>query len=114
MRIVASVCLALAVLFLAGCGTSAEDKKMIEEQGTKITNLEKKVGDIEKMAMEMGKKVDGMDAYLKGKFKDYTLEPKKEEPPKTTEKPTAKKEEPKKETPKKEAPAKTKEPGKTK
>lgn len=116
MRIVASACLVIAILFMVGCGTSAEDKKMITEQGAKITTLEKKVGDMEKASMDMAKKVADVEAFLKLKFKDYGVPPdtmkKAPEAPKGGAKAPAK-EEPKKEEPKK-APAKAKEPGKTK
>jgi len=115
MRIVASVCLVLAVLFMVGCGTSAEDKKMITDQGAKIQALEKAKTDMEKPIAEMNKKIGDIEAFLKLKFKDYGVPPdtmKKAEPGKKGE-PT--KVEPKKEEPaKKAAPAKKTEPGKTK
>jgi len=115
MRIVASACLVLAILFMVGCGTSAEDKKMITEQGAKITTLEKTVGDMGKATMDMAKKIADVEAFLKLKFKDYGVPPdtmkKAPEAPKGAKAPA--KEEPKKEEPKK-APAKAKEPGKTK
>jgi len=117
MRIVASACLVLAILFMVGCGTSAEDKKMIQEHATKIQTLEKKVGDMEKSAMDMAKKFADVETFLKGKFKDYGAPPadtmKKPEPPKGGKTPTP--EPPKKEEPTKgKGPAKGKEPGKTK
>jgi len=104
MRIVASVCLVLAILFMVGCGTSAEDKKMITEQGVKITGIEKKQGDMEKMAAEMSKKLETVWTYLAannvGKAKFPPEEVKPPEPPKpgTPAKVEPKKEEPKKET----------------
>lgn len=113
MRIVASVCLVIAVLFMVGCGTSAEDKKMIQDQGAKIQALEKVNKDMEKPIAEMNKKIGEIEAFLKLKFKDYGVVPdtmKKTEPAKKGE---PKKEEPKKEEPKK-TPAKKTEPGKTK
>jgi hypothetical protein len=64
MRIVASACLVLAILFMVGCGTSAEDKTAIKDQGTKITALEAKVGNIEKMGPDMAKKIDVIWNYL--------------------------------------------------
>jgi len=116
-RIVASACLVLAILFMVGCGTSAEDKKMITEQGAKITTLEKKAGDMEKAAVDMGKKLADVEAFLKLKFKDYGVPQdtmkKAPEPPKGG-KPTTPPEAPKKEEPKGKAPVKAKEPGKTK
>lgn len=116
MRIVASACLVLAILFMVGCGTSAEDKKMIQDQGTKLTALEKKVGDLEKVVADHTAKVGTIWDYLTannvGKAK-FPPEVKAPEPPKPGTPP--KKEEVKKEEPKKtEGPAKTKEPGKTK
>jgi len=116
MRIVASACLVLAILFMVGCGTSAEDKKMITEQGAKITTLEKTTGDMGKAVADMGKKLTDVEAFLKLKFKDYGAPPdtmKKPEPPPKggkTPAPAA----PKTETPAGKAPAKAKEPGKTK
>lgn len=118
MRIVASACLVIAILFMVGCGTSAEDKKMITEQGAKITTLEKTVGDMGKATMDMAKKLTDVETFLKGKFKDYgapdstktttttttTKTTKTSTPPPTTP-PT---------TPPTKAPAKAKEPGKTK
>jgi len=64
MRIVASACLVLAILFMVGCGTSAEDKKAIQDQGTKITALETRITNIEKMAPDMTKKLDIVWNYL--------------------------------------------------
>lgn len=117
MRIVASACLVIAILFMVGCGTSAEDKKMITEQGAKITTLEKTVGDMGKATMDMAKKVADIEAFLKLKFKDYGVPPdtmkKPADAPKGGTPKAPAKEEPKKEEPKK-APAKAKEPGKTK
>jgi hypothetical protein len=116
MRIVASACLVLAILFMVGCGTSAEDKKMIQDQGTKLTGLEKKVGDVEKTVVDHTAKVGVIWEYLtanninKVKFPPEVKPP---EAPKVPGKPEVKKEEPK--TPaKNEQPGKTKEPGKTK
>jgi hypothetical protein len=113
MRIVASACLVLAILFMVGCGTSAEDKKMIQDNGTKLTALEKKVGDLEKTAIDHTAKVGTIWDYLAannvGKAK-FPPEVKPPEPPKPGTPPPVKKEEPKKT----ETPAKTKEPGKTK
>lgn len=103
MRIVASACLALAILFMVGCGTSAEDKKMIQEHGTKLQTLEKKAADMEKPAAEMAKKVADMEAFLKLKFKDFGAPPDTMKKPEPGKKPG--KEEPKTE-PKKEEPKK--------
>jgi hypothetical protein len=64
MRIVASACLVIAILFMVGCGTSAEDKKAIQDQGTKLTALDTRVGTIEKMAPDMAKKMDVVWNYL--------------------------------------------------
>jgi hypothetical protein len=64
MRIVASACLVIAILFMVGCGTSAEDKKAIQDQGTKLTALETRVGNVEKMAPDMTKKLDIVWNYL--------------------------------------------------
>ncbi len=88
MRIVASACLVLALLFMVGCGTSAEDKKMITDQGMKLTTLEKSATEMGKAAVEMGKKVDAMADYLmknpigKAKFVYPPEEVKPPEPPK--------------------------------
>lgn len=117
MRIVASACLVLAILFMVGCGTSAEDKKMIQDQGAKLTQLEKKVGDLEKTVIDHTTKVTTIWDYLaannvgKAKFPPEAVKP--PEPPKPGAKPEVKKEEPKAPA-KTEQPAKTKEPGKTK
>jgi len=114
MRIVASVCLVIAVLFMVGCGTSAEDKKMIQDQGAKIQTLEKANTDAAKMAGDMTKKVGEIEAFLKLKFKDYGVPPdtmKKVEPAK---KGAPAKTEPAKTEPKPTTPAKKTEPGKTK
>jgi len=113
MRIVASACLVLAILFMVGCGTSAEDKKMIQDHGTKLTALDKSVGDLGKKLDDMGKKVETVWGYLAanpiGKAKFPPEEVKPPAPPAPGNVP------PKKEEPKKtETPAKTKEPGKTK
>jgi hypothetical protein len=114
MRIVASACLVLAILFMVGCGTSAEDKKMIQDHGTKLTALEKKIGDVEKTVADHTAKVTTIWDYLaannvgKAKFPPEAVKP--PEPPKPGAKPEVKKEEPKKEekTTKKEG---AKEPG---
>jgi len=115
MRIVASACLVLVILFMVGCGTSAEDKKLIQEQGTKLTQVDKKVGDIEKMAQDMGKKLGDVETFLKdgkSKFGGYGAPPPEVKPPaKPGEKPAAPAPA---EKPKSGTPAKTKEPGKTK
>lgn len=117
MRIVASACLVLAILFMVGCGTSAEDKAAIKKHGEDITKVEKKAGDVEKMAQDLAKKIDVIEKYLTanpiGKAKFPPEEVKPPVPPPPTGKVEAKKEEPKKEEPKKE-PAKAKETGKTK
>lgn len=117
MRIVASACLVLAILFMVGCGTSAEDKKMITEQGAKITTIEKTVGDMGKATMDMAKKVDDIEAFLKLKYKDFGVTPdamkKPAEAPKGGKAP-AKAPEPAKTPEPTKAPAKAKEPGKTK
>jgi len=116
MRIVASACLVLAILFMVGCGTSAEDKKMIQDQGTKLTALEKKIGDIDKLVIEHTAKVGVIWDYLAannvGKAK-FPPEVKPPEAPKAPGKVEVKKEEPKAPV-KTEQPAKTKEPVKTK
>jgi len=89
MRIVASACLVIAILFMVGCGTSAEDKKAIQDQGTKLTALETRVGTIEKMAPDMAKKMDVVWGYLsanpigKAKFPPDTM-PKVVTPPAKT------------------------------
>jgi len=114
MRKVASACLVLAILLMVGCGTSAEDKKMITDQGAKIAALEKSVADMTKMATDMGAKVTAMETFLKdakSKFGGYGVAPdtmKKAE----AGKPAAK--EPAKTEPKKKEAAPAKEPGKTK
>jgi hypothetical protein len=110
MRIVATACLVLAILFMVGCGTSAEDKKMIQDQGTKLANLEKGLGDVQKIANpDLQKKIADIEAFLTKQFPGkYPLVPdtikkaaaptgKKAEPPKKTEppkEPTGKKGEP--------------------
>jgi len=78
MRIVASACLVLAILFMVGCGTSAEDKKMITDQGAKIATLEKSLADMTKMATDMGAKVTAVETFLKdgkSKFGGYGAAP---------------------------------------
>ena len=121
MRIVASACLVLAILFMVGCGTSAEDKKMIQDHGTKLTAIEKTVNGLEKTIVDHTTKVELIWSYLvanpigKAKFPPEAVKP--PEPLKPGAKPEVKKEEPKKEEPKKTTttpPAKTTEPGKTK
>jgi len=98
---------------MVGCGTSAEDKKMIQDQGVKIQALEKAQANFVAKA-DYDKKIGEMETFLKGKFKDYGVPPPEVKPPEAG-KPgaPAKKEEPKKEEPKK-TPAKKTEPGKTK
>lgn len=103
MRIVASVCLALVLLLMIGCGTSAEDKTKItnletmtktmdgavKTHGTDIVALKDKIAQIEKflgdktskfgaygMPADTGKKAP---AAVEKKVKE---EPKKEEPKK--------------------------------
>jgi hypothetical protein len=102
MRIVASACLVFAILFMVGCGTSAEDKKAIQDQGTKITALDKRIDAIEKMGPDMQKKVQTIWDYLaanpigKAKFPPAEVKPPvpaapgaKKEEPKTPAAPTA-------------------------
>jgi hypothetical protein len=50
---------------MVGCGTSAEDKKMITDQGTKIAGLEKQLSDMTKTAMDMSKKLGDVETFLK-------------------------------------------------
>jgi len=79
MRIVASACLVIAILFMVGCGTSAEDKKAIQDQGTRLTALETRVGNIEKMGPDMMNKMTTVWNYLtanpigKAKFPPDTM-----------------------------------------
>jgi len=66
MRIVASACLVLAILFMVGCGTSAEDKKLITDQGTKIQTLESNVKALQAIAnADLQKKIADIEAFLK-------------------------------------------------
>lgn len=101
-KVVITAGLVLAVLFMVGCGTSDADKKLIQEQGAKITALEKAKGDLEKTVGDMSKKLGEVDGFLKaqnpGKYGEKAPEPatKPPEPPKGKE------------------PVKGKEPGKTK
>jgi len=114
MRIVASACLVLAILFMVGCGTSAEDKKMIQDHGTQLQALKTSTDGITKMAGDMTKKIADIETYLKSKDPKYGVPPdtmKKVDVTKKGAEP-AKKEEPKKEEPKKGTkPAATKGPG---
>jgi hypothetical protein len=111
MRKVASACLVLAILLMVGCGTSAEDKKMITDQGVKIAALEKSVADMTKMATDMGAKLTAVETFLKdgkSKFGGYGVVPdttKKVTTTTTTK--TTTKTEPAKKAPEK-APVKTK------
>jgi len=105
MRIVASACLVLAVLFMVGCGTSAEDKKMIQDQGAKITTLENAQKAFLAKA-DYDKKIGEIETFLKGKFKDYGVPPPEVKPPEAGKPGAAAKPEPKKEEPKKTTPAK--------
>jgi len=78
MRIVATACLVLAVLFMVGCGTSAEDKQKIETLTKDMATLKGRVDKVEPAAAEMQKHVDAIEAFLKDKAKkmgDYVYPP---------------------------------------
>jgi len=102
---------------MVGCGTSAEDKKAITDQGAKIAALEKQVTDMGKMAADMGVKLTAVETFLKdakSKFGGYGVVPdtmKKAEAGKAAKEPAKAAA---KEPAKPKEPVKAKEPGKTK
>jgi len=122
MRIVASACLVLAILFMVGCQQLTDKQKAdldkvssIEAKANKTaTDFDKAIGD---PAAGLAKKVADIEAFLKdkgSKFGGYGAPPPEVKPPEVkkpgdkTPPKAEKKEEPKKE------PEKKKEPGKTK
>ena len=85
IKILASVALVLAVLFMVGCGTSAEDKKLIQDQAQKIQALEKSKADLENTVGKMSKKLGEVDDFLKkqnpGKYGEQPAETPATPPP---------------------------------
>jgi len=112
MRIAASACLVLAILFMVGCGTSAEDKTAIKANTDAIAALQKQVTDMSKAAGDMNAKVMAIEKFLgdkNAKIGTYGM------PPDTTKKPAeVVKGKPAAPAAPKKAPEPKKEPGKTK
>ncbi|MEO0108356.1 MAG: hypothetical protein ABIK62_04205 [candidate division WOR-3 bacterium] len=78
MRIVASVCLVLALVFMVGCGTSAEDKQAIQKNTTEINKVQKDVAELQKNVTDLTKKVGDIETFLKdpkSKFGTYGVAP---------------------------------------
>jgi len=71
MRTILSVALVFAILFMVGCGATAEEKNTMKTQGDKIATLEKSLTALQTTATAMGAKGDMMEAYMKSHFKDY-------------------------------------------
>lgn len=74
MRIVASVCLALALVFMIGCGMSAEEKQKLDKATTDINKIQKDVEGASKGLTELTKKVGDIETFLKdpkSKFGGY-------------------------------------------
>jgi len=83
MRIVASACLVLAILFMVGCGTSAEDKTAIKTNTDNIAALQKSVSDMTANVQKMTTDLGNVETFLKdktAKFGMYGM------PPDTTKK----------------------------
>lgn len=116
MRIVASACLVLAIVFMVGCGTTQEEKTAIKSATDKITALETAKAGMDKTVGDIAKKITDIETYLKSKDPKYGVPPdtmKKPEPPKGG-KPAGKEEPKPKEEPKGKAPVKKDAGGKTK
>jgi hypothetical protein len=60
-----------AILFMVGCGATAEEKNTMKTQGDKIATLEKSLTALQKTATDMGAKTDMMEAFLKAQFPKY-------------------------------------------
>jgi len=65
MRIVASACLVLVILFMVGCGASAEDKKAITDNTAAITALTAQVNGMKPMADQMNARLTTIETFLK-------------------------------------------------
>lgn len=71
MRTILSVAMVFAILFMVGCGATAEEKNTMKTQGDKVATLEKSLDALQKTATAMGAKTDMLEAYMKMHFKDY-------------------------------------------
>ncbi len=71
MRTILSVAMVFAILFMVGCGATAEEKNTMKTQGDKVATLEKSLDALQKTAITMGAKTDMLEAYMKMHFKDY-------------------------------------------
>jgi hypothetical protein len=60
-----------AILFMVGCGATADEKNTMKTQGDKIATLEKSLTALQTTATAMGAKADMMEGYMKAHFKDY-------------------------------------------
>jgi hypothetical protein len=111
MRIVASACLVLAILFMVGCGTSAEDKKAIQDNTAALTAMKADMAKATTAMTAMQAKIDDIVKFLdnpKSAFGKFTPPAAPAVAPATGAKT------PETKTPATKAPEKTKEPGKTK
>jgi len=95
MRIVASACLVLVVLFMVGCGASAEDKAAIKANTDAIAQMKAQADAMKPAADAMNAKLMAIETFLKdpkAKFGMYGMPPdttKKPEPTKPMGKPAA-------------------------
>jgi peptidoglycan hydrolase CwlO-like protein len=71
MRTILSAAIVIAIVFMIGCGASAEEKNTIKTQSEKIATLEKTIAKLQTNVDNMGPKADEVDKYMKSHFKDY-------------------------------------------
>jgi len=65
MRIVASACLVLAILFMVGCGMSSTDKQALTDNTTAIAKMNTDMAAAKTMMMALSAKVDSIATFLK-------------------------------------------------
>jgi PBP1b-binding outer membrane lipoprotein LpoB len=68
MRTILTAALAFAILFMVGCGTTAEEKATMKAQGDQITTLQKNLTALQTSAAAMDAKTNMMDGFLKAQF----------------------------------------------
>lgn len=68
MRTMLTVAMVVAILFMVGCGATAEEKATMKAQGDQITTLQKNLTTLQTTVNTMAPKVDMIDGFLKAQF----------------------------------------------
>jgi PBP1b-binding outer membrane lipoprotein LpoB len=71
MRTILTATMVVAILFMVGCGATAEEKATMKSNTDQITAMQKNLTALQTTATAVGAKADMMDAFLKAHFKDY-------------------------------------------